>query len=77
MQHFSHLATATNILWKLIEANAHDPEVLYRNVGIDPDLPKNPGARVPYVLVNQLWANTSEIIDDPLFGLKAAKYWHP
>ena len=38
MQHYSHLATATNILWKLIEANGHDPEPLYRDVGINPDL---------------------------------------
>ena len=77
MQHYSHLATATNILWKLIEANGHDPEALYRNVGIDPDLLNKPGARIPYTLVNRLWAEATEIIDDPCFGLKAAKYWHP
>jgi len=77
MQHYSHLATATNILWKLIEANGHDPEVLYRDVGIDPDLLNKPGARVPYTLVNSLWAKATEIIDDPCFGLKANNYWHP
>ncbi len=77
MQHYSHLATATNILWKLIEVNGHDPEVLYRNVRIDPDLLNKPGARIPYTLVNRLWAEATEIIDDPCFGLKAAKYWHP
>ena len=77
MQHYSHLATATNILWKLIVANGHDPEALYRDVGIDPDLLNKPGARVPSTLVNRLWAKASEIIDDPCFGLKANKYWHP
>lgn len=77
MQHYSHLATATNILWKLIEANGHDPEALYFDVGIDPDLLNKPGARIPYTLVNELWAKATEIIDDPCFGLMAYKYWHP
>ncbi|MBE9544855.1 MAG: AraC family transcriptional regulator [Proteobacteria bacterium] len=77
MQHYSHLATATNILWKLIEAYGHDPEALYFDVGIDPDLRNKPGARIPYTLVNELWAKATEIIDDPCFGLMAYKYWHP
>jgi len=77
MQHYSHLATATNILWKLVEANGHDPEALYLDVGIDPDLRNKPGARIPYPLVNRLWAKATEIIDDPCFGLMAHKYWHP
>lgn len=75
--HYSHLATATTILWKLIEANGHDPEALYRDIGIDPDLLNKPGARVPYASVNRIWAKATEIIDDPWFGLKAHKYWHP
>lgn len=77
MTHYSHLATATNVLWKLIEANGHDPDGLYREVGINPDLLNQPGSRVPYLLVNQLWEKASELIDDPCFGLKAYKYWHP
>jgi AraC-like DNA-binding protein len=75
--HYSHLATATNILWKLIEANGHDPEALYRDVGIDPALLNKPGARIPYELVNKIWEISTEIIDDPCFSLKAHKYWHP
>ena len=75
--HYSHLATATNILWKLIEANGHDPVALYREAGIDPDLLNKPGARVPDASVNEIWAKAAEIIDDPCFGLQAHKYWHP
>ncbi len=75
--HYSHLATATNILWKLIEANGHEPEALYRDVGICPDLLNKPGARVPYTAVNRIWARATEIIDDPCFGLKGYKFWHP
>ena len=77
MLRYSELATATNILWKLIEANGHDPEVLYPDVGIEPDLLNKPGARIPYPLVDRVWAKAAEIIDDPCFGLKASNYWHP
>jgi hypothetical protein len=52
--HYNHLATATDILWKLIDANGHDSETLYRDVGIDPDLLNKPGARVPYAAVNKI-----------------------
>jgi len=75
--HYSQLATATNILWKLIDANGHDPGALYRDVGIDPDLLNKPGARIPYASVNRIWARATEIIDDPCFGLKGYKFWHP
>ena len=75
--HYSHLATATNILWKLIEANGHDPEPVYRNAGIDPELLNKPGARVPSASVNRIWEKATEIIDDPCFALKAPKFWHP
>ena len=46
VQHYSHLATATNILWQLVEANGHDPVALYRDVGLDPDIRNKPGARI-------------------------------
>ena len=75
--HYSHLATATNILWKLIDANGHNPETLYRDAGIDPDLLDKPGARIPYTRVNRIWARATEIIEDPCFGLKGYKFWHP
>jgi len=77
MKHYSHLATATNILWQLVEANGHNPAALYRDVGIDPTIRNKPGARIPHPLVNKLWARASEMIDDPCFGLRAHKYWHP
>ncbi|MBT8332173.1 MAG: AraC family transcriptional regulator, partial [Deltaproteobacteria bacterium] len=75
--HYSLLATATNMLWKLIEANGHDPAVLYRDVGVDPDLLNQPGARVPYGSVNKIWTKSSNIIENPCFGLAAHKFWHP
>jgi AraC-like DNA-binding protein len=75
--HYSLLATATNMIWKLIEANGHDPEALFRDAGIDPDLLNKPGARVPYASVNKVWAKANAVIDDPCFALNSHKYWHP
>jgi AraC-like DNA-binding protein len=74
---YSHLATATNVLWKLIEAHDHDPAALFRRAGIDPNLLQMPGARIRSGPVNQAWRMASEIIDDPCFGLLGAKFWHP
>ena len=75
--HYSHLATATNILWKLIEANGHDPEPLFRNAGIDPVLRQSPGVRIDYSAINRAWRRASELIEDPCFGLAGPRYWHP
>ena len=75
--HYSHLATVNNMLWKLIEANGHDPKALFSDAGIDPGLLNIPGARVPYASVSKIWAKATEIIDDPCFGLRVHKYWHP
>jgi AraC-like DNA-binding protein len=77
LKHYSHLATATNILWKLIEANGHDPGALFRDAGINPNLLNKPGTRVPYASVNKIWAKAAGIVDDPCFGLKVDKFWHP
>jgi len=74
---YSHLATSTNILWKLFEANGHDPEPFYRDVGIDPKLLKKSGAQIRFSSVEKIWKKATEIIDDPCFGLQAAGCWHP
>jgi len=65
------------ILWKLLEEYGHDPETLFLEVGLDPKLFNNPDARMSYRVADNLWSKTSELIDDPCFGLRAIKYWHP
>jgi AraC-like DNA-binding protein len=75
--HYSHLASATNILWKLVEARGHDPESLFRKSGIDPVLLRTPGMRIRYTSVHQVWKMASHLVADPCFGLDAPRYWHP
>ena len=74
---YSHLATSTNILWKLLEANGHEPDPLYLDAGIDPGLLRKSGARIRFSSLKKIWEKATEIIDDPCFGLQANKYWHP
>jgi AraC-like DNA-binding protein len=73
----THLATATIMVWKLLIDHGHDPEILFREKGIDPDLMKRPEARVNYKKFVSLWEKTAEKIKDPCVGLRSAEYWHP
>ena len=74
---YSHLATATNILWKLLEAYDQDPATVFQGAGIEPDLLKMPGARIRYAAVNRAWRRATELIDDACFGLQGPNFWHP
>ena len=74
---YSHLATATNILWKLLESYEHNPGEVFLAAGIEPDLLKQPGARIRYRAVNQAWQRATELIEDDCFGLQGPKFWHP
>ncbi len=74
---YSHLATATNILWKLLESHGHPPAEIFQAAGIPPDLLKRPGARIRYSATNKAWQRASELIEDECFGLQGPKFWHP
>jgi len=73
----TNLARFGKIVWKLLEDYGHDPESLFLEAGIDPKLIDTPYARVDIESANRLWSRTSEVIDDPCFGLRAVKHWHP
>ena len=73
----TYSAPAVAITLKIIESYGIDPDPLLKNIGIDPKLIKDPNARFAYTQIDQLWHDAAAIADDPGFGLKAAKYWHP
>ncbi len=70
-------APLAKIVWHLLEEYGHDPASLFHEVGFDPKLFNNPDARMSHEIADKLWSKTSELIDDPCFGLRAIKYWHP
>ena len=71
------LAKVGKLAWHLLEEYGQDPESLFLEAGIDPKLIDSPGARVDIESANKLWSRTSDLIDDPCFGLRAVKHWHP
>lgn len=76
-EYLQHLATATNILWKLIKANGFDPDAIFREGGIDPALLNKPKARISCLKMNNLWEIASQKINDPCFAVHAGEHWHP
>ena len=73
----SNFAPSLSTFWKLIEGSGHDPRPLFRKLGIDPAIIRDPTARVSYAKVEAIWTWMSDQINDPCIGLKAEKYWHP
>jgi AraC-like DNA-binding protein len=64
-------------VWNILESYGIDPELLFREMNLNPELMKRPGGRYRLDSIDNLWRKCSEIIDDPCFGLKAAAFWHP
>ncbi len=65
------------ILWNIISSYGIDPEPLFWEAGINPDLMKQSGKRYRVRKVKLLWQKAAKAIGDPCFGLKAAELWHP
>jgi AraC-like DNA-binding protein len=73
----SVFAPALGALWKQLEGYGIDPEPLFREQGIDPELMFDSGARVPLDRYQRLDLKAAEMSGDPFFGLKGADYFRP
>ena len=73
----TNYAPALGPLWDAIEASGQDPELLFRELHIDPALRYNSNARVSFSKIEQIWRWISKTIDDPCIGLKMTGHWHP
>jgi len=71
------LASIQHILWEILEEYEIDPDPVFRQVNLDPDLLFEPGARYPLSRVSSLWREMERLIDDQCFGLKTADHYHP
>ena len=65
------------ILYNILEYYRIDPQPLFMEMGINPELLQQSGMRYKLNSIKNLWQRAAEIIDDPCFGLKAAELWHP
>ncbi|NMQ29555.1 AraC family transcriptional regulator [Candidatus Accumulibacter phosphatis] len=73
----STLASSWLILFRLLEAHGVEAHTWLRELGMDPELARQPGARIPSWVVDVVIARAAAVIDDPAFGLAAAECWHP
>lgn len=71
------LAGVQLVLWNICKAYNRDPEPIFAEAGLDPELMYQPGARYSLQKVALLWDEAAKRINDPCFGLMAATSWHP
>jgi AraC-like DNA-binding protein len=73
----THFAPATSLLWKYLESVGIDPQPMYEQAGINPELLYNPNARISINSVDALWEQAAGVIEDPCFAIDMAEFWHP
>jgi AraC-like DNA-binding protein len=71
------LASSARILHRLLEHHGIDPAFVYREVGLDLDLVRDPRARYAGTKVRAAWQMATRLIDSPCFGLLTAEVWRP
>lgn len=71
------LATLGQILYRLVELRGIDPRSFMRQVGLDPEMFRDPKARLPVRLLDAAFLRAASLIPDPAFALRAAECWHP
>ncbi|MGD9077874.1 MAG: AraC family transcriptional regulator [Desulfobacterales bacterium] len=73
----THLLSPADILWNILEDYGHDAEPIFAEEGIDREMILKPGMRINHAKADSLWSKVNELIDDPCFGLRGVKFWHP
>jgi AraC-like DNA-binding protein len=73
----THLLSPVDILWKTLEEYGYDAESLFLEEGITHEMISKPGARISHANVESIWKKVFGIIEDPCFGLRGTKFWHP
>ncbi len=71
------LASATRILWRILERNGVDPAPVFLAAGLNPSALSEPRARYGARDGGAVWSAAARLISDPAFGLQAAEAWRP
>jgi len=77
-----NLNATTLSSWGLLIAKALkdygiDPQPLFKEAGLDPQKMHEARERYPAKSLQKLWGFAVDATEDPAFGLKVAKHWHP
>jgi AraC-like DNA-binding protein len=73
----TYLLSTKEILWKIIATYGVQPEAVFARAGLTRDMLLKQGARITHKTADRLWAEATEVLGDPCFGLKAVDFWHP
>lgn len=70
-------APVLDLMVRIIKSYGLDPKPLMRDAAIDPKLLSDHNARFRFSKVAAFHSKAMEVIPDPNFGLRAARFWHP
>jgi len=73
----THLLSQVDILWNILIDYGYDAESVFLELGINREMILKPGARIPHAIADSLCSKVDDLIDDPCWGLRGAKFWHP
>ena len=73
----THLLSPADILWNILIDYGYDAESVFLEEGIDREMILKPGVRITHARVDSLCSKLDDLIDDPCWGLRGVKYWHP
>jgi AraC-like DNA-binding protein len=71
------LASLSQVAVRLLQLYGRDVDALFRAADIDPDLRSDPNGRIPVDKLERLFILADLAAEDPAFGLRAARCWHP
>jgi AraC-like DNA-binding protein len=70
-------APTLGALWKQLESYGINPDPLFREHGIDPEVMFDSGARISVSQFQKLFIEAAKLSGDGCFGLKGAEYFRP
>jgi len=73
----THLLSPVDILWNILIDYGYDAKSVFLEEGIDREMILRPGVRINQARVESLWSKLDDLLDDPCWGLRGVKFWHP
>jgi len=73
----THLLSQVDILWNILIDYGYDAESVFLEEGIDREMILKTGARISHARADSLCSKVDDLIDDPCWGLRGVKFWHP
>ncbi len=74
---FTTITSWARMIWDALRTYGIDPDEVFRDAGLDPELLDDPNERYPARAMARLWEYAEARAGDPCFGLTAAAQWHP